>query len=125
MFSVGFPIGERVRNALADLPIIVWANGRSDGARREGAAVAELCTLPFRLACRRSGDRSPTATASWRPARFARRRWVWITCFLTDQPDADLVDLDRHHRGHARVEDSIRNVKDTGLVFSRRSFFNV
>jgi Transposase DDE domain group 1 len=38
-----------------------------------------------------------------------------ITCFLTDQPDTDIVELDRRHRAHARVEDRIRNAKATGL----------
>jgi hypothetical protein len=32
-----------------------------------------------------------------------------------DQPSRDLADLERHHRARARVEDDIRNDKDTGL----------
>ena len=34
---------------------------------------------------------------------------------LTDQPGNDIAALERHHRGRARVEDHIRNDKDTGL----------
>jgi hypothetical protein len=35
--------------------------------------------------------------------------------FITNQPDADIIDLERRHRAHARVEDRIRDAKDTGL----------
>jgi hypothetical protein len=46
MFSVGFPVDERVRNAVADLPATAWVNAvTQDGDRRQGAAVAELHTL--------------------------------------------------------------------------------
>ena len=34
---------------------------------------------------------------------------------LTDQTDPDIAALERRHRGRARVEDHIRNDKDTGL----------
>src|SRR6266496_4607041 len=34
---------------------------------------------------------------------------------LTDQPDPAIATLERRHRGRARVEDQIRNDKDTGL----------
>jgi hypothetical protein len=37
------------------------------------------------------------------------------TCFLTDQTDADIAALELRHRGGARVEDSIRAAKDTGM----------
>ena len=35
---------------------------------------------------------------------------------LTDQPDPDIALLERRHRARARVEDRIRNDKDTGLA---------
>jgi hypothetical protein len=35
---------------------------------------------------------------------------------LTDQPDADIAIIERRHRQPARVEDHIRNDKDTGLA---------
>jgi hypothetical protein len=35
---------------------------------------------------------------------------------LTDQSDTDLAVLERRHRQRARVEDQIRNDKDTGLA---------
>lgn len=38
-----------------------------------------------------------------------------VQVFITNQPDADIIDLERRHRAHARVEDRIRDAKDTGL----------
>jgi hypothetical protein len=38
-----------------------------------------------------------------------------VQVFITDQPDADIVELERRHRAHARVEDRICDAKDTGL----------
>jgi hypothetical protein len=35
---------------------------------------------------------------------------------LTDQPDQDIAVLERRHRQRARVEDQIRDDKDTGLA---------
>jgi hypothetical protein len=37
------------------------------------------------------------------------------TCFLTDQAGGDIAALELRHRGRARVEDSIRAGKDTGM----------
>ena len=37
------------------------------------------------------------------------------TCFLTDQDGNDIAVLELRHRGRARVEDSIRCGKDTGM----------
>ncbi len=34
---------------------------------------------------------------------------------LTDQPDKDIATIERRHRARARVEDQIRQDKDTGL----------
>lgn len=39
-----------------------------------------------------------------------------FTCFLTTQHEDDLALLDQRHRGHARVEQRIRDGKDTGLA---------
>jgi len=38
-----------------------------------------------------------------------------LAVFLTDQPGDDVPQLDLTHRGHARVEDRIRQGKDCGL----------
>jgi hypothetical protein len=36
-------------------------------------------------------------------------------CFMTDRACPDIVGLEARHRAHARVEDRIREAKDTGL----------
>jgi Transposase DDE domain group 1 len=36
--------------------------------------------------------------------------------FITNQPDPDVVALEAHHRGRARIEDRIRGAKATGLA---------
>jgi hypothetical protein len=100
MFSVGFPVDERVRNAVAKLPATGWVNAvTQDGDRREGAAVAELHTLD--LSGWPAGAR---VIARREPAHPGAQQGLFdvdgyrITCFLTDQPDADIVELDRRHR---------------------------
>jgi len=37
------------------------------------------------------------------------------TCFITNTEGTDIAALELRHRGHARVEDRIRNWKDCGL----------
>ena len=46
---------------------------------------------------------------------FADHDGYRLAVFLTDQPDDDVPQLDLTHRGHARVEDRIRQAKDCGL----------
>jgi hypothetical protein len=38
------------------------------------------------------------------------------TCFITNTEGTDIAALELRHRGHARVEDRIRNWKDCGLA---------
>ena len=38
------------------------------------------------------------------------------TCFITNTEGGDIAALELRHRGHARVEDRIRNWKDCGLA---------
>jgi hypothetical protein len=52
-------------------------------------------------------------------ASTRRRPVPTAICFqaiLTDQPDFDIAALERRHRQRARVEDRIRDDKDTGLA---------
>jgi hypothetical protein len=117
-FSVGFACDERVRDAVLALPKQAWRNAvTQDDARREGAQVAELHTLEL------SGWPPGTRAIARRerPHPGAQLRFVdadgWrVQVFITDQPDADIVELERRHRAHARVEDRIRDAKDTGLA---------
>jgi hypothetical protein len=117
MFSVGFDLTEPVRQAVLALPAVAWAPARTqDDERRDGAEVAELHGLD--LSAWPAGTRAivrrerphPGAQLSFSDADGHR-----FQVFVTDQPDADVADLERRHRGHARVEDRIRTGKDTGL----------
>ena len=119
LFSVGFGIDVRIRDAVAALPAVAWAPAvTSHGGLRAGAAVAELHGLDLAGYGWPSGTRvivrreplHPGAQPSLLDADGNR-----ITCFVTDQPATDLAMLDLRHRGHARVEDRIRTAKDTGL----------
>ena len=47
---------------------------------------------------------------------FADHDGYRLAVFLTDQPDDEIAQLDLAHRGHARVEDRIRQGKDCGLA---------
>jgi hypothetical protein len=117
MFSVGFPITARVRDAIRATINKDWTPAvRQDGALRDGAAAAEL-TAAVDLSGWPAGSRLIVRREPLHPgaqqtiddidgARF--------TCFLTDQTDTDLATLDVLHRAHARVEDRIRGAKNTG-----------
>ena len=117
-FSFGFDVDERVRGAIAALPETAWAKAiRADGSEREHSQVAEitdrvdLATWPegSRLIARRTKLREGDQLA------FADHDGYRLAVFLTDQPDHDAPRLDLTHRGHARVEDQIRQAKDCGL----------
>lgn len=117
MFSVGMPVDQRIRDAVLALPATAWVNARrQDGDMRPGAAAAELHGLDLsawpagsRVIVRRE-PLHPGAQASFLDADGHR-----IQAFVTDQPDADIAELERRHRAHARIEDRIRDAKDTGM----------
>jgi hypothetical protein len=118
-FSVGFPIDETTRNAVLAVPENAWVPAiTQDMDEREGAEVAEITTLVdlsawpegTRAICRRE-DPHPGAQLSFTDANGHR-----FQVFITDSPDPDIVYLEARHRGHARVEDRIRNGKDSGLA---------
>jgi DDE family transposase len=114
--SVGLPADERVRAAVLAVPADAWLPALdATGQPRAGAEVAELPTLDLaswpqgtRAICRRElpipapSCASPTPTAplpgvAHRPAR------------------PDLAALELRHRQRARVEDRLRDGKQTGL----------
>jgi hypothetical protein len=117
-FSVGFDLDERVRQAIVAVPEPAWEKAiRADGTERERSQVCEitdrldLSSWPkrSRLIARRTllkeGDQQS----------FADHDGYRLAVFLTDQPGAHIPTLDLDHRGHARVEDRIREAKDCGL----------
>lgn len=118
LFSVGFDLDERVREAIMAKPESAWIKAiRADGSQREHSQVCEITD---------SVDLSAWAESSRLIARrtklkdgdqqsFADYDGYRLAVFLTDQPDDDIAQLDLTHRGHARVEDRIRQGKDCGL----------
>jgi hypothetical protein len=117
-FSVGYGVDERVREAILALPESAWQSAiDARGAEREGAQVAELTggldlsTWPegTRLIVRRERPH-PGAQFEVFDAHGYRH-----TAFITDQDDTDIAALELRHRRRARVEDSIRIAKETGM----------
>lgn len=116
-FSVGFPIDETTRQAVLAVPARSWEPAiTQDMDEREGAEVAELIGLdlagwpPGIRAIVRRERPHPGAQLSFSDADGHR-----FQVFLTDSTDPDLAYLEARHRGHARVEDRIRNAKASGL----------
>jgi hypothetical protein len=120
-FSVGFTMTEPVQEAILALPEHAWTPAiEADGSVRDGADVAELTgMLPdmiaagwpvgMRVIVRRERPH-PGAQLT-----FTDRHGYRFQAFATDTPAGQLAHLEARHRAHARVEDRIRNAKDTGL----------
>jgi Transposase DDE domain group 1 len=117
-FSVGYEVDERVREAILTLPDSAWCQAvDAEGKEREGAQVAELSerldlsSWPegTRLICRRERPH-PGAQFEVFDTHGYRH-----TAFITDQDGDDIAALELRHRRHARVEDSIRTGKETGM----------
>jgi hypothetical protein len=117
-FSVGYELNDTVRQAILDLPETVWVQAfNADGEDRGGAWVAEL-TDHLDLSCWPEGSRLISRRERPHPgAQFTifDEHGYRHTCFLTDQDGGDIAELELRHRGRARVEDSIRCGKDTGM----------
>jgi hypothetical protein len=117
-FSVGYELTDTVRAEILDVLETAWMQAiNADGADRDGAWVTELTDRMdlsawpdgVRLICRRE---RPHPGAQF--TIFDEHGYRY-TCFLTDENDSDIAVLELRHRGHARVEDRIRNGKDTGM----------
>lgn len=117
-FSVGYELGDTVRATILQLPETAWVQAiNAGGEDRDGAWVAELSSdinlsawpQGSRLICRRERPH-PGAQFTIFDEHGYRH-----TCFLTDQTGHDIAVLELRHRGRARVEDSIRAGKDTGM----------
>jgi hypothetical protein len=117
-FSVGYELNDTVRQAILEVPEAAWVQAiDAGGMDRNGAWVAELTddldpsAWPegSRLICR---SERPHPGAQF--TIFDEHGYRY-TCFLTDQDGQDIAVLELRHRGRARVEDSIRVGKDTGM----------
>ena len=118
-FSVGFPMDGPVREAVLALPETAWTGAiRQDMEVREGAEVAEVTNL-LDLSAWPTGTRAIVRREEPHPGAqlsFTDINGHRFQVFICDSTDADLAYLEARHRGHARVEDRIRNAKQTGLA---------
>ena len=117
-FSVGYELNETIRAAILALPGVAWATAIEPGGElRDGAWVAEL-TDHVDLSGWPRGSRLIVRRERPHPgAQFTifDSLGYRYTCLLTDQDGEDIAALELRHRGRARVEDSIRAGKDTGM----------
>jgi hypothetical protein len=121
-FSVGYPVTEAVRDAIATVPAWAWqVANNADGGLREHADVVEVTGLldlsrwtkdcpAMRVIVRRELPH-PGATLD----AFEIRDGYRYQAFTTNTARGQLAFLEARHRAHARVEDRIRTGKDTGL----------
>ena len=125
-FSIGFDITEAVRLAITDVPADAWqAPVTQDLEERTEAGVAEI-TGYLDLSAWPEGTRAisrreePHVGANFN--LFDPDGWRH-QCFITNSADPDIVYLEARHRGHAHVEDHIKDAKATGLLrFPGHSF---
>jgi Transposase DDE domain group 1 len=117
-FSVGYELNDTVRQAILEVPEAAWVQAiDAGGMDRNGAWVAEL-TDDLDLSAWPDGSRLICRSERPHPgAQFTifDEHGYRYTCFLTDQDGQDIAVLELRHRGRARVEDSIRVGKDTGM----------
>ncbi len=118
-FSIGFDVVEAVRLAILEVPERAWQTPMTqDMADREGAGVAEI-TSYLDLSAWPDGTRAisrreePHVGAQFNVFDPAGQRHQ---VFITNSSDADIVYLEARHRGHARVEDHIKQAKNLGLL---------
>jgi Transposase DDE domain group 1 len=118
-FSFGYDLTDTVRAAILETPADAWIPALDqDGSERENGEVAEITehldpsSWPegSRLIVRRERPH-PGAQLS-----FTDHDGYRFQAILTDQPDEDIAVIERRHRQRARVEDRIRDDKDTGLA---------
>ena len=117
-FSFGYELTETIREQILQTPDSDWIPALDqNGTARENGQVTEL-TGRLDLSAWPAGSRvivrrerpHPGAQLSFTDADGYR-----FQAILTDQQDQDIAVLERRHRQRARVEDRIRDDKDTGL----------
>jgi hypothetical protein len=117
-FSVGYDLTEPVRAAIQGLPENTWVAALDqDGSERTNGQLAEL-TGRVELTTWPEGSRLIVRRERAHPGAqlsFTDHDGHRFQVFLTDQPEANIAILERRQRQRARVEDHIRNDKDTGL----------
>ena len=121
-YSVGFAVTETVREAITRVPNRVWTPAiDADGDRRDHADIAEITGLlpkeltgkwpaGMRVIVRRERPHPGAQLSLFEHADGWRYQ-----AFATNTTTGQLAFLEARHRAHARVEDSIRNAKTSGL----------
>ena len=118
-FSVGYELTEPVRAAILEIPGDAWVPALDqDGSERENGEVAEI-TDKVELGCWPAGSRLIVRRERPHPGAqlsFTEHDGYRFQAILTDQPDENIAIIECRHRQRARVEDRIRDDKDTGLA---------
>ncbi len=116
-FSVGYDLTETVRAAILETPGSAWAPALDqDGTPRPNGQVCEI-TSHLDLTSWPVGSRVIVRRERAHPGAqlsFTDHDGHRFQAILTDQP-GEIAPVEREHRGRARVEDHIRNDKNTGL----------
>jgi hypothetical protein len=117
VFSVGMRASEAAAGVVEAIDEDVWTPAiNTDGTVREGAEVAEVPALVPSWAP--AGTRAIVRRERPHPGASLRlwdHNGLRHQVTLTNDPDGWAVEIERHHRAHAQVENRIKNLKDTGL----------
>jgi len=117
-YSVGYDLTDQVRAAILKTPGSAWvAAVDQDDSERANGQVAEI-TTHLDLGSWPTGSRVIVRRERPHPGAqlsFTDFDGYRFQAILTDQPTGEIAVLERRHRARARVEDHIRNDKDTGL----------
>ena len=117
-FSFGYELTETVRAAILHTPDDAWIGALDqDGSERENGQVTEI-TDHVELSSWPAGSRVIVRRERPHPGAqlsFTDHDGYRFQAILTDQADPDIAILERRHRQRARVEDRVRDDKDTGL----------
>ncbi len=116
---MGFDLTETVRAAILELPEECWVcTLEQDDSERPNGHVAEL-TEHLDLSSWPAGSRVIVRRERPHPGAqlsFTDHDGHRFQAILTDQTEPEIAVIERLHRARARVEDHIRNDKDTGLT---------
>jgi hypothetical protein len=118
-FSFGYELTEQVRAAILQIPEDAWVPALDqNGSTRENGEVVEITQL-LDLSSWPQGSRVIVRRERPHPGAqlsFTDHDGHRFQAILTDQSDSDIAILERRHRQRARIEDRIRDDKDTGLA---------
>jgi hypothetical protein len=118
-FSFGYELSESVRAAILEIPADGWVAALDqDGSERENGEVAEI-TDRVELSAWPEGSRLIVRRERPHPGAqlsFTDQDGYRFQAILTDQTEDNVAIIECRHRQRARVEDRIRDDKDTGLA---------